>query len=242
MWRSVISRSVGVARAGRVRARRAALIPDADEPRPAAIVQEIPVREIEALDVDDADEHALAVVVLRGAVDAAVGRRRRTRTPIGDDRRRRLQRLGHLEIRDVFVRRDRRELTERHLRFDNTALPARRPVDDRPRRRRITQVHEHVGQERARHALQGRRLGPPAQRFDRDRHRALAAHDRHVSRHLARFHRQPGAPLRADDVHLSVAIGDHAELRLKLLQRGRLDRGRHRGILWRKARDGVLQC
>ena len=82
------------------------------------------MREVEALHVDDADQHALAVVMPRGAVDTTLCLGGRARPSIGDDGRRGLERLRHFQIRDVLVRRDRRELAQRHLRLDDAALAA----------------------------------------------------------------------------------------------------------------------
>src|SRR5262245_10922345 len=81
----------------------AALIPNRNEPRVALRVEEVWVRKVETLHVDDADEDACTTLVPRGRRCLRAWTRRRAHCGLRDDRLRRLQRLADLDEADPFV-------------------------------------------------------------------------------------------------------------------------------------------
>jgi hypothetical protein len=147
----VVEKTVAIARRGLC---TASLIPYADEPRFAVRVEEVLVTEVEALDVDDADENVFAELVLSGRSEPAFARSRRDGLRISGRHDRHLQRLGDLDVGDARLPRKGGNLVERRLHLKDLSLAALRPIDLRGFHFRVAQVDEHVGSHGTGHALQ----------------------------------------------------------------------------------------
>ena len=100
----------------------AVLVPDRHEPVLPSRVEEVGVGEVEALHIDDPDQHVLAVVMLRCPPEPALRRRRRRHRPAGHRRGRLLEGLADLHIGDTGVLRQRRKTVQRDPGRDQVPL------------------------------------------------------------------------------------------------------------------------
>ena len=208
----------GLALGGR-RPRVAALVPDREEPR-LPVRDEVGVREVEAPDVDDADQHVGAVAMLGGVPEPAQRRCRCRHGARLDRRRRQRQRLAHLDVGHLVALGEVERLLEREL---GGAQPAsgRRQADAGARRELRVQLAAAEADEDAHEGV-----GVASEVSSRDLRRllVLSRGDRVVRANrrersgLLLGHRHRAGVLGAQDVHLGVAVGDHAQLRLHLAQ------------------------
>ena len=194
----------------------AALIPDAHEARPAVAVEEVRVGEVEALHVDDADEHALAVVVRLGRAEALRAALRRPDLLRRDDGRRHRQRLAHLDVGDLVPGGNVLELAERdgggHEVGLARLLAHERALVDAG----VESLDEDAGED-----VMGE-LGELALlRLDLLaglRHGVVAEHPRRLAQQFLALHADGANLLRADRQHPRAGVGEHAQLGLALAQ------------------------
>ena len=196
-------------------------------------VEEVGVGEVEAADVDDADQHALAVAVAPGVPEAPEGRRGRSGGPGLDDRGRQGQRLAELHVADVVALRELQRARHRQLGGGQAPLHGQEGAAARGRQPGVhlgaAEVDEDadpgVGQggevalrerprrgvRRRRVARAGRRQRGPLRRRDGHRRGVLGAQHVHL-RAAVRHHPQLG---------LHLARGALAQLHPTTRRRGR---------------------